>query len=294
MKTNNGEHNYLDILENLVENGERKENRTGIDTLALPPQTLVHDMATGFPLLTTKRIPFRLVASELEFFIKGLRIKSWLQERDNHIWDEWGSPSKVNMAIRNAGLDPDNCYPETRKQYQAQENDLGPVYGVQWRNFNLNGCDQLTRIVQTLKSNPNDRRMVCTAWNPLQLNDMALPACHLMWIVNHINGKLHLQWTQRSCDMGLGIPFNLASYALLLHLLCKESGFEPGTVTGTLVDCHLYVNHIDQIREQLSRSPTPLPTITTKNWNNIFEWEYTDTEIIGYNPQPSIRMDVAV
>lgn len=305
----NGEVNYLSILKTVYLHGERKKNRTGIDTFAIPPVTLTHDMSEGFPLLTTKRVPFKLIASELQFFIQGLTDKNWLTEENNHIWDEWARPSAVKDAMRKDGIDPDQADSNAVKEYQKKVNDLGPIYGWQWRRFNHpvdesinidriadpnSSCDQLAKIVETLKVNPNDRRMVCTAWNPLQLNDQALPPCHLMWIVNHINGKLHLQWTQRSCDMFLGVPFNLASYALLLHLLCRESGMEPGTVSGTLVDCHIYENHMKQVEIQLDRTPTKLPTIETKSSKGIFDWNYTDTEVIGYEPQATIKGDVAV
>jgi thymidylate synthase len=294
----NGEINYLDILNKILNKGERKENRTGIDTFAIPPVVLQHDMSRGFPLMTTKKVPFKLIASELEFFIKGLTDKEWLQERNNHIWDEWASPYSVESYMKYTG--------ETDiKKAQLEVTELGPVYGAQWRNFNYGAvedssvvadgsADQLKIIVDNLHSNPNDRRMVCSAWNPLQLKNQALPPCHLLWNVNHINGKLHLTWHQRSCDMFLGVPFNLASYALLLHLLCKEANMEPGTVTGTLVDCHIYENHLDQVKEQLSRTPYEMPKIKTEDFTNIFDWKCSDTSVIGYNSHKAIKGEVAV
>jgi thymidylate synthase len=296
----NGEESYLQILKTILETGQRKKNRTGIDTFAIPPTTITHDMRNGFPLLTTKKVPFGLIASELEFFIKGLTDKKWLQDRNNHIWDQWCRPSLI----------PADLSIDERIAFQKQENDLGPVYGYQWRNFgedsekedqerltlfyDKGSCDQLKTIVDKLHTNPDDRRMVCSAWAPMVFNEQALPPCHLMWIVNHINGVLHLQWTQRSVDVGLGLPFNLASYALLLHLLCKESGMEAGTVSGSLVDCHIYENHVEPLKIQLLRTPNPLPSLETCNWSSIFDWKYTDSKIIGYEPHPPIKMEIAV
>jgi thymidylate synthase len=291
----NGELNYLEILDKILTRGERKENRTGIDTFAIPPVVLQHDMSRGFPLLTTKKVPFKLIASELEFFIKGLTDKTWLQERNNHIWDAWCYPGNI----------PKGLSEEERKEEQKRITYLGPIYGAQWRDFNYGAVedssivadgsqDQLQTIVNNLHNNPNDRRMVCSAWNPLQLSSQALPPCHLLWNVNHINGKLHLTWHQRSCDMFLGVPFNLASYALLLHLLCKEANMLPGTVTGTLVDCHIYENHVDQVRQQLERQPYELPSIETPEFSDIFSWDYKDTVVLDYISHSSIKGSVAV
>jgi len=299
----NGEHSYLAILNKVLTQGERKENRTGVGTFAIPPITIEHDMSEGFPLLTTKKVPFKLIASELQFFIQGMTSKLWLQAQNNHIWDEWASAPQVEEIMR---LNPQL----SKKESQLYACDLGPIYGHQWRRFgqpseeggsNIGRAiepkfkfDQLANIVYKLKNNPNDRRMVCSAWSPTQLEDMALPPCHLMWIVNHINGKLHLHWTQRSADLFLGVPFNLASYALLLHLLCKEANMVPGTVTGSLVDCHIYENHLNQVKEQLSRTPTKLPSIETINFKNIFSWNYADTMVHNYSPQAAIKADVAI
>jgi thymidylate synthase len=290
---------YLNILRDLVEKGEVKQNRTGIDTLVLPPRTLTHDMSNGFPLITTKQVGIKTVATELEFFIKGLVDKQWLLDRNCHIWDQWCNPRLV----------PDGMNEIERKEYQLKEKRLGPVYGSQWRNFN-NGIrysevddridydhpskDQFKSIIEKLKNNPDDRRMVCSAWNPLQLDEMALPPCHLMFVIQHINGKLHLNWSQRSCDFFLGIPFNLASYALLLQLICEETNMIPGTVTGNLIDVHLYKNHIEAAKEQLSRKPYDLPEIRTRNSNSIFDWEAKNTVVLGYKSHSRIKAEVAV
>jgi thymidylate synthase len=282
----NGEIAYLNILRDILENGETKENRTGIDTLVLPPQTIQHDMSLGFPLLTTKKMAKKTMMVELEGFIKGITSKKWYQDRGCHIWDGWSNPSKV----------PSDLSDEERKEFQLKEDDLGPVYGSQWRNYNGQSCDQLKDNIDTLKRDPNNRRLVTMSWNPLVLDQQALPACHLGFIIQHINGKLHLSWWQRSCDFFLGIPFNLASYALLLHLISKEAGLEAGTVTGSLVDCHIYKNHIHAVKGQLDRNPQQysFPQVKTREDVSIFDWTYEDTEFVNYQSYPSIKAPVAI
>jgi thymidylate synthase len=285
---------YLDILQKILDGGVLKENRTGTDTIAIAGAFFEHDMADGFPLLTTKNIPFRLVASELEFFIKGITDKNWLIERDNHIWDDWCCPEIVTY-----GHDD-----ETKTKMKA-ERDLGPVYGWQWRHFGADylgwdsnhegqGVDQLKNVVEKLKSDPNDRRMIVSAWNPVDLKKMALPACHYGFHVTVIDGKLNLLWNQRSVDTPLGLPFNIASYALLLHLLAKEANLEEGKLVGFLADTHIYVNQLEGIKKQLKRKPYPLPQINTDNFSSIFDWKYEDTKVIDYEHHPPIKFDLAV
>jgi thymidylate synthase len=285
---------YLDIIKNIIDKGELKHNRTGIDTIAVAGCMFEHDMSEGFPLLTTKKVPFRLVASELEFFIKGITDKNWLREKDNHIWDEWCSPDVIPY-----GND------ENTKKKMLEERELGPIYGYQWRNFGKtyqahdktptgNGVDQLKKLVDTLKTNPTDRRMIVSAWNPLDIKHMALPPCHYGFQVTVINDKLNLLWNQRSVDSALGLPFNIASYGLLLHLLAKEANLKEGKLIGFLGDTHVYVNHIDGLKEQLSRTPTALPKLETENFTSIFDWKYTDTKVIDYKAQPTIKFEIAV
>jgi len=280
----NGEIEYLKTLETILATGFLKPNRTGTSAFTSMPMILQHDMAEGFPLLTTKKMGIKTIAAELEFFIKGLTDKQWLKDRKCNIWNEWCNPKKIP-----AGLSKEEI-----KEFQANENDLGKVYGYQWRNFNSADYDQLEKIIIKLKSDPTDRRMICSAWNPLQLSEMALPPCHLMWGVQVLDGKLNLWWVQRSCDQLLGIPYNLASYALLLKLLALESGLAEGVLTGFLVDVHIYENHIDQVKEQLNRTPYNLPTLEIKNFKSIFEWEYTDIELKDYTSHPAIKADIAV
>jgi len=285
---------YLDIIQNILNNGFCKTNRTGVDALTIAGTMFEHDMTEGFPLLTTKKVPVRMVFSELEFFIRGITDKEWLKEQKNSIWNEWCSP-----AIVPYGND------ELTKEKMMKERELGPIYGWQWRNFGASytsfnstpdghGIDQLHNVVQTLKKDPDNRRMIVSAWNPCDLSRMALPPCHYSFQVTVINGKLNLLWNQRSVDVALGLPFNIASYGCLLHLLAKEAGLQEGKLIGFLGDTHIYVNHIDAIREQLSREPKALPRIKTENFSSIFEWHYTDTVIEDYDPHPAIKFEIAV
>ena len=285
---------YLDLVKDILETGEKKENRTGIDAYCVTGRTFQHDMKDGFPVLTTKKLPFQSIKSELEFFIKGLTDKRWLQERKNTIWDEWCNPRKVPYA-----------HDSENKNRMMNENDLGPIYGFQWRHFGAEykgpdanysgqGVDQLANLVEMLKKNPNDRRMIVTAWNPAQISEMALPPCHYGFQVTVNRGRVNLLWNQRSVDTMLGLPFNIASYGLLLHLLAKESGFEEGILTGFLGDLHIYENHLKGAEEQLNRKPDNLPHINTENFTSIFDWGYTDSKLIGYNPQPKIDFKIAV
>ncbi len=285
---------YLDLVSRILEKGERKPNRTGIDTLAIAGAMIEHDMSTGFPLLTTKQMAFKSVRVELEGFIKGITDKRWYQERKCRIWDEWCNPQKVPYA-----------HDEQTKQKMREERDLGPIYGFQWRhfgalyqsydsNYTRQGMDQLAGIVETLKQNPQDRRMVVSAWNSLDLPYMALPPCHYSFQVTVINQKLNLLWNQRSVDTMLGLPFNIASYGLLLHLLAKESNLEEGKLIAFLGDVHIYENQMDGAKEQLKREPYALPTIATERFTSLFEWEYHQTKVLNYNCHPAIPFPLAV
>lgn len=285
---------YLDIVQEILTTGKQKSNRTGIDTIAIPGAMFKHDMSEGFPLITTKKVPYGLVRSELEFFIKGITDKKWLQDRNNHIWDEWCSPLKVAY-----GTDK-----ETKKK-MFNERELGPIYGFQWRHFNAEykgynhnyqgeGVDQLANLVNKIKTNPQDRRMIVSAWNPKRLSEMALPPCHYAFQVTVIDDKVNLIWQQRSVDVALGLPFNIASYATLLHLIAKEANLEEGTLVGQLADTHIYSNHINGLKEQLQRKPYDLPKIETSNFTSIFDWEYKDTKLTEYKSHPKINFDIAV
>ncbi len=285
---------YLDIVKRVLDRGVRKHSRTGVDAITICGVMFEHNMPEGFPLLTTKFVPLRLVASELEFFLRGICDKKWLQERDNHIWDEWCSPLIVPYAHD----------AETKKK-MLEERDLGPIYGWQWRHFGAEykdyktdykgkGVDQVKRIVNLLKTNPDDRQMLVLAWNPMDIDKVIPPFCHYAWQVTVLDGKLNLMWNQRSVDVALGLPFNIASYGLLLHLLAKESGLEEGKLVGFLGDTHIYTNHVGELKEQLSRKPFKLPSIKTNNFKSIFDWKYTDSEVIGYEHHPRIKFEIAI
>jgi thymidylate synthase len=281
---------YFRIVNEILTNGRLKKNRTGIDCTTIAGAMFQHDMSDGFPLLTSRKLPFKSTKIELEFFIKGLRSKKWLQERGCHYWDGWCNPQEVPYAND-----------EETKKKMAAEDDLGLIYGAQWRDFHDAGypwggshIDQLAKIVHTLKTNPDDRRMICNAWNPLALDSMALPPCHYSWQVTVIDGYLNLAWNQRSVDVCCGLPQNIASYAILLHLLAKESGLKEGKLIGFLMDTHIYTNHLDGVKKQLTQETYSLPSIKTNHFTSIFDWTYEDTELIEYKCSNPIKYEVAI
>jgi thymidylate synthase len=304
---------YLDIVQRVAQEGARTPNRTGIDTLAVPNVHFSHDMSEGFPLLTTKKMFLKGILVELEGFIGGITDKRWYKERGCNIWNEWANPVEVRSNMMKLGYlygDEDG-----RKEVQRATQDLGPFYGYQWRRFNDpyadgkpisnkiyafdNPCDQLYQLVKTLRENPTDRRMIVSAWNPLELHRMALPPCIPHWVVTVIDGHLNLHWEQRSCDVMLGLPFDIAHHATLLLLLARQSGFAPGNLSATLCNCHIYENHLEGAYEQLTRVPRELPLlrITTSDYRSgqIWDWEHTDVELTNYNPHPRINFgDIAV
>jgi len=287
---------YLEIVQYILEKGIWKENRTGVKTLAVAGRMFEHDMSKGFPLVTTKKMPFKVMATELEFFIKGLTDKKWLQDRKCHIWDEWATSKKAPYG-----------HTSQAKQKMIEEQDLGPIYGFQWRHFDAEykghnidysgeGVDQLKNLVDKLKSDPQDRRMIVSAWNPKVLSEMALPPCHYSFQVTVIDDNLNLLWNQRSVDTMLGLPFNIASYALLLHLLAKESNLGEGKLVGFLADTHIYENHLEGAKEQLSRDTDtyPLASLLTENFLTIYDWKAEDTKLKGYKSHPRIKFPIAV
>ncbi len=280
---------YLKLVEETLNKGVLSTNRTDQRAYTIIGWLFRHDMAEGFPLLTTKQMAFKAIAAELEFFIKGLSDKRWLQERNCHIWDPWCNPQRVAHISD----------PVERKTAQANESELGPIYGKQWRAFsaphtNAPAVDQLQNLLTELKANPTSRRLVVSAWNPLELSSMALPPCHMLFHVTVLAGKLSLTWFQRSADLMVGVPFNIASYALLLQLLAKASGYEPGTLVGTFSNVHIYEGHKAAAHEQLKRLPKPLPQLQTPHFSSLFDWSYTDTHLVNYEHHPKLKFEVAV
>jgi thymidylate synthase len=283
---------YLNLVERILREGVLKPNRTGVSAYTIVGAMFEHDMEQGFPVLTTKKMGIKSIATELEFFIKGYTDKSWLQERGCTIWDEWCNQQKV----------PYGTDEETKKKMR-DEKDLGPIYGFQWRHFGAEyngqdytgkGVDQLKKVVDKLKSDPTDRRMIVSAWNPLALHQMALPPCHYGFQVTVLNDKLNLMWNQRSVDTMIGLPYNVASYGLLLHLLAKETGFREGKLIGFLGDVHIYENHIEGAKEQIAREPKELPKMVTESFTGIFSWKAQDSKLSSYNSHPKIEFPIAI
>ena len=271
---------FQENLELILTKGYKKEDRTGTGTISFPGVMIRHDMSDGYPLLTLRKVPFKSAAIELEGFIKGITSKQWYKERGCNYWNQWCNPQQVAY-----GTDDD-----TKKKMEECD-DLGKIYGYQWRNFK--GVDQLKNIVNTLKKDTNNRRMVCSAWAPDQLNEMALPPCHFAWQVNVTDGKLNLFYYMRSVDFVLGNDLN--TYGLLLHLLAKESNLKEGMLVGFFADAHIYNNHLDGIKELLNRNATgKLPTIKTDNFKSIYDWQYSDTILLDYEPLPRVKFNVAV
>lgn len=281
---------YLDICQYVLTNGTRQKNRTGIDTFMVPGQMFQHDMSTGFPAMTTKKLAFNQVKGELLGFLQGCDNVQDFQALGCNVWDANASADYWLNSPAYKDVD--------------QEGYLGRIYGVQWREWKkgrpyYDEVDQISRLVREIRKNPTSRRLLVTAWNPAELDQMALPPCHYAWqvIIEQETGKMHLFWNQRSCDLFLGVPFNIASYALLLSLLAKITGYTPGTLTGFLADVHIYENHLEQVREQLSRTPTTLPTLELEGVDSETELWYIEPSQIklkDYTPQAQIKAPMAV
>lgn len=300
---------YLNIVKNVLDNGTLKKNRTGISAYTLPNVVFSHNMKDGFPLLTTRQMPFKSMCVELEGFINSVTSKQWYKDRKCNFWNEWASPVATHRAVLNRGdekdFESDKTYNNAVKEEAKLNDDLGPVYGYQWRRFGeaydedddapLEGTDQLNNIVGMLHNDPNSRRGVCSSWNPNQVELMALPSCHTMFGVVHIDGVLNLYFIMRSGDAILGICNNIASYALLLKLLAYDANMKVGNLTGFFADFHIYENHIDGAREMLNRKPLPLPTIElTHSPKSIFKWTHKDIILHNYQHHSKIKFEIAV
>ncbi|MGD9607717.1 MAG: thymidylate synthase [Leucobacter sp.] len=260
---------YEDLLREVFERGTPKADRTGTGTRSLFGKQIRYDLAESFPLITTKRVHFKSVAYELLWFLRGEGNTAYLREHGVTIWDEW-----------------------------ADENgDLGPVYGVQWRSWPTpdgQHIDQIAQVVEQIRANPDSRRHLVSAWNVAELDEMALMPCHAFFQFYVADGRLSCQLYQRSADMFLGVPFNIASYALLTLMVAQQTGLEPGEFIWTGGDCHIYDNHVEQVREQLSREAFPYPRIEIAKRDSIFDYDFDDFELVGYEHHPGIKAPVAV
>ena len=262
---------YLDLLEDVLDNGTHRMDRTGTGARSVFGRQVRYDLAAGFPLVTTKKVHLKSVIHELLWFIAGDSNVAYLKDNGVRIWDEWADP---------------------------ETGDLGPVYGVQWRTWSTpdgHTIDQLSRLLGEIRSNPHSRRHIISAWNVADIPRMALPPCHTMFQFFVDGDRLSLQLYQRSADLFLGVPFNIASYSLLLQMVAQVTGYEPGEFIHTLGDAHIYNNHLDQVTEQLSRPPRPLPTMVLNSAvKDLFSFTYDDFSLVGYDPHPAIRGMVSV
>ena len=261
---------YLDLMKQVREHGDRKEDRTGTGTLSVFGHQMRFDLSQGFPLVTTKKLHLKSIIHELLWFLSGDSNIRYLKENGVRIWDEW-----------------------------ADENgDLGPVYGVQWRSWptaNGDALDQISEVMRQVRETPDSRRIIVSAWNVAEIDNMALPPCHLLFQFYVADGKLSCQLYQRSADIFLGVPFNIASYALLTHMVAQQADLAVGDFVWTGGDCHLYLNHLEQADEQLSRQPLPLPRLNIKRKpESIFDYGFEDFEILDYESHPHIKAKVAV
>ena len=261
---------YLDLIDRVLSEGTSKEDRTGTGTLSVFGHQMRFDLEDGFPLLTTKQLHLKSIIYELLWFIQGQTNARWLQERGVRIWNEWAAP----------------------------DGELGPIYGHQWRawqGYDGQAIDQLMEAIDTIRRNPDSRRIIVSAWNVADLPRMALPPCHAVFPVYVADGRLSLQLYQRSADIFLGVPFNIASYALLLMMVAQVTGLRPGTFVHTLGDAHIYRNHLEQVRTQRAREPYPLPQMQLNpDVTDILQFRYEDFRLVGYQCHPHIKGEVAV
>lgn len=305
---------YLGLCKYILDNGIEKEDRTGVGTKSIFGYQMKFDLNSGFPLLTTKKVNFNLVWSELLWFIKGDTNIRFLLENNNNIWNEWAfkkwvesdeynGPDMTDFGHRTL-VDEDFAkdYKEQMKffkekiltddDFSNKYGDLGNVYGKQWRNFN--GVDQLKNVIEQIKENPSSRRLIVSSWNPAEVDTMALPPCHSLFQFYVSDGKLSCQLYQRSGDVFLGVPFNIASYSLLTILIAKECNLGVGEFVHTLGDAHIYNNHFDQVNEQISRTPYDLPSLKINEFQSIFDLKISDVELVNYESHPFIKAPIAV
>ena len=316
---NNFDEAYHDLCRKVLNEGENKDDRTGTGTISIFGHQMRFDLSEGFPLLTTKKVSFKLIATELLWFIKGDTNIRYLLQYKNNIWNEWAfkkwiesdeytGPDMTDFGRRSLVNDEFNeQYKEqlaifkdkilNDDEFMRKYGDLGNVYGKQWRDWkdqNGQSFDQLQTLIDNIKNNPNSRRHIISAWNPTEIDTMALPPCHTLFQFYVKDGKLSCQLYQRSADIFLGVPFNIASYSLLTHLIAKECNLEVGEFVHTFGDAHIYKNHIDAVEEQLSRSSYNPPKLNINTENSLFDIDYEDLEIQDYQSHPSIKAPIAV
>jgi thymidylate synthase len=260
---------YEDLLRHVLAHGSSRPDRTGTGSRSVFGHQMRYDLSRGFPLVTTKRVHVKSIAYELLWFLRGDSNVAWLREHGVTIWDEWAGP----------------------------DGELGPVYGVQWRSWPTpdgGHVDQISRVLEQLRTDPTSRRMIVSAWNVGEIPRMALPPCHTLFQFYVADGRLSCQLYQRSADLFLGVPFNIASYALLVHMVAQQVGLEPGDFVWTGGDCHIYDNHLDQVHEQLSREPFPFPELRLRHAASLFDYSYADIDVLDYRHHPALRAPVAV
>lgn len=285
---------YLDLIKHILKNGNQKDDRTNTGTISCFGYQMRFDLSEGFPLVTTKKTYFKGIVHELLWFIKGDTNIKYLVDNNCNIWNEWPYEKyKKTNDFQNETLQEFIEKIKNDNEFARKYGDLGPVYGKQWRNFN--GVDQLKNLISEIKNNKNSRRLIISSWNPVDVPNMALPPCHsfMQFYVN--NNKLSLQLYQRSADVFLGVPFNIASYSLFLHLIAQVCDLQVGDFVHTFGDCHIYLNHLDQVNLQLTRTPKKLPKIVlNKNIKSIFDFKFEDIKLEGYESWPRIKGEVAV
>ena len=285
---------YIELCNHILNEGIKKEDRTGTGTISLFGYQMRFDLSEGFPLLTTKKVHLKSIIHELLWFISGSTNIKYLVDNDVKIWNDWPydlykkSPDYQGETIEEFALKI-----KESDEFAKKYGNLGPVYGKQWRDFN--GVDQLSNLIDQIKSNPNSRRLIISAWNPAEVDQMALPPCHSFMQFYVIDGKLSCQLYQRSADVFLGVPFNIASYALFTMMIAQVCGLKPGDFVHTLGDAHIYLNHLEQVNKQIKRSLRPLPKmIINPNVKSIFDFKFEDFTLEGYNPHSGIKGKVAV
>lgn len=285
---------YIDLCKTILEKGVKKEDRTGTGTISIFGYQMRFDLNEGFPLLTTKKVHLKSIIHELLWFISGSTNIKYLVDNNVRIWNDWPYKAYSNSPeFKGETIEEFASKIKESAEFAQKWGNLGPVYGKQWRDFN--GVDQLKDIIETIKVNPDSRRLILCAWNPEDVPQMALPPCHCLVQFYVVNNKLSCQLYQRSADVFLGVPFNIASYALLTMMIARECNLELGDFVHTLGDAHIYLNHIEQVEKQIKRSLRPLPQmVLNPNVKSVFDFKYEDFELLNYNPHSGLKGKVSV